>query len=134
MTTPATGARRTTTPGDETALAVESAVARLLLAGTLAGVAALGVGVVLMAGSGISPTSETYPDFEAGRLVPDLLALRAEGFLWLGIVVLVATPVVRVIGELAAFGIRRDRPMVAVSVAILGIIGLSVALAIGAEA
>lgn len=120
-------------PDDRAALGVESAVGWLLLAGTVVGVACLAVGVVLMAGSGISPTVETYPDFEAGRLVPDLLALRPEGFLWLGIVILVGTPVARIIGELVAFGIRRDRLMVAVSAAILGIIGLSVALAIGAE-
>jgi uncharacterized membrane protein len=121
-------------PADAQALGVEDTIARLLIAGTLVGVAALAVGVVLMAAQGISPTSETYPAFDAGRLLPDLVALRAEGFLWAGIVVLVATPVARVIGELVSFAVRRDRLMVGVSAAILGIIVLSVALAIEAEA
>jgi hypothetical protein len=39
-----------------------------------------------------------------------------------------------VAGELVAFGLRRDRTMAAVAAAILGVIALSVALAIGLEA
>jgi uncharacterized membrane protein len=113
---------------------VELAIARLLFAGSLAGVALLLVGVLLMAAAGIDPTRGSAPPFDPARLVGDVVALRPEGFLWAGIVVLVATPIARVIGELIAFSLRRDRPMVLVAIAVLGIIGLSVAVAIGTEA
>ena len=119
-------------PVDEGML-VEEQIARLLFAGTLVGVALLAVGVALMITHGISPTGGTYPVFDGGRVIPDLLAARPEGFLWAGIVVLVATPIARVLGELAAFALRGDRRMVAVALAILGIIASSVALAIGTE-
>ncbi len=112
---------------------VELAIGRLLFAGTVFGVALLLVGVVLMALAGIDPTRSVSPQFDAARIAPDLLAARPEGFLWAGIAVLIATPVARVIGELVAFAIRRDRAMALVAVAILGIIGLSVVLAIGTE-
>lgn len=112
---------------------VELAIGRLLFAGTVFGIGLLLVGVVLMAMSGIDPTRSGSPPFDAGRVVPDLLRARPEGFLWAGIVVLIATPVARVIGELVAFAVRRDRAMALVAMAILGIIGLSVVLAIGTE-
>lgn len=112
---------------------VELAIGRLLFAGTVLGVGLLLAGVVLMAFAGIDPTGGAGPRFDARRVVPDLLAARPEGFLWAGIVVLIATPVARVVGELIAFALRRDRVMALVAVAILGIIGLSVVLAIGTE-
>ena len=112
---------------------VELAIGRLLFAGTVFGVGLLLAGVVLMALAGIDPTGRAGARFDAARVVPDLLAARPEGFLWAGIVVLISTPVARVVGELLAFAVGRDRVMALVAVAILGIIGLSVVLAIGTE-
>jgi uncharacterized membrane protein len=113
---------------DATAAALERTIGRVLVVGALVGVAFLLVGVGLMVADGISPTSGTATGFDATRLVSDLLAGRPEGFLWAGIAVLIATPVVRVVGELAAFAYRRDRVMAAVAAAILGIICLGVVL------
>ena len=109
---------------------LEEIIGRLLFGGTVVGVALLLVGVVLMAAGGIDPTGGRWPQFDPGRLVPDLLGLRAEGFLWAGIVVLIGTPVARVTGELVAFAARRDAPMTLVAGAILGVIALSVVLAV----
>jgi uncharacterized membrane protein len=116
------------------ATGLEERIGRLLLAGTLVGIGLLLAGVTLMALAGIDPTSGGSPEFDIARLLPDLLRLRPEGFLWAGIVVLIATPVARVVGELVAFAVRRDRAMTMVAAAILGIIGASVALAIISEA
>jgi uncharacterized membrane protein len=112
----------------DAAVALEQAIGRVLVLGALIGVAFLLVGVGLMVAGGISPTSGTATGFDATRLVDDLLAGRPEGFLWAGIAILIATPVVRVIGELAVFARRRDRVMTAVAAAILGIICLGVVL------
>jgi uncharacterized membrane protein len=114
--------------------ATERAIARVLFVGTLVGVGLLAVGVALMLVAGISPTSDAWPPFDAGRLPADVAAARPEGFLWAGIVILIATPIVQVLAELAAFALRRERLMALVAVAILAIIGLSVALATGTEA
>jgi uncharacterized membrane protein len=109
---------------------VEQVIARLLLAGTIAGVALLAVGVGLMAVNGISPVSGTFPPFVPGTVLADLVALRPEGFLWAGIVILIATPIARVIGELVTFTKRGDRLLALVALAILGVISLSVIVAV----
>jgi uncharacterized membrane protein len=109
---------------------VEQVIARLLLGGTIVGVSLLAIGVVLMAVNGLSPVSGTFPPFEPGTIVADLAAFRPEGFLWAGIVILIATPIARVIGELIIFTMRGDRLLALVAVAILGVISLSVAAAV----
>ncbi len=112
---------------------VETVIARLLLVGTVVGIVLLAIGVVLMAANGISPESGTFPAFSPGSLVADLAALRPEGYLWAGIVILIATPIARVIGELAVFAVRGDRAMAGVALAILGVIALSVVAALGLQ-
>jgi uncharacterized membrane protein len=126
------GANGATTAGapdsERTAAALESAIGRILAIGALVGVGLLLVGVGLMVAGGIEPTSGTATGFDATRIVPDVLAVRPEGFLWAGIAILIATPVVRVLGELAAFAYRGDRLMAAIAAIILGIIFLGVVL------
>jgi uncharacterized membrane protein len=112
---------------------VEQVIARLLLVGTVAGIAMLAIGVALMAVGGISPEVGTFPAFEPGTVVADLLALRPEGFLWAGIVILVATPIARVIGELVTYLVRGDRVLALVALGILGVVGLSVVAALALE-
>ena len=114
-------------------LNLEIGVARLLWVGTLVGVALLLVGIGLMARAGVDPTAGGYIPFDPARIVGDLTSLRPDGFLWAGIVVLIATPVVRVAGGLLAFTVRGDGRMALVALAILGVIGLSVALAMATE-
>jgi uncharacterized membrane protein len=110
---------------------VEHVIARLLLGGAATGIAFLAIGVVLMAVNGISPESETFPAFDPGTLVADLAAFRPEGFLWVGIVILIVTPIARVIGELITFAVRGDRTLALVALGILGVIALSVVVALG---
>jgi uncharacterized membrane protein len=115
---------------DEAAL--EQQIGRLLRLGTYAAVGVLAVGVGLMLLAGRSP-DEPLPPLEPGRLLADLATLRADAFLWLGLLVLMATPTARVTAALLGYTRRGDRAMAVVSAAILGIIFLSVILAIGTE-
>jgi uncharacterized membrane protein len=112
---------------------VENVIARVLLGGAVAGIVLLAIGVVLMALYGISPVSETFPAFDPRTLLADLAAFRPEGFLWAGIVILIATPIARVIGELVTYMVRGDRILALVALAILGVIALSVLAALFVE-
>jgi uncharacterized membrane protein len=108
---------------------VERSVAWLLTAGTYTSIAFLAAGVVAMAAAGRSPL-DMGPRFDLGRVAADIAALRPEGFLWLGVVLVLATPSARVATSLAAYLRLGDRPMAVVSVLILGVIALSVAVGI----
>ena len=112
---------------------LDRTVARLLTIGTYASIALLALGVAALVASGRSPL-ERAPGFDLARIPADLAALRPEGFLWLGVVLVVATPSSRVATSLGGYIRRGDRPMAVVSVLILCVIALSVVLAIGTEA
>ena len=111
---------------------LERRVGRLITVGTYAAVALLGAGVVVLLAAGRSPL-EGGPELEPGRLLADLAALRPEGFLWLGLLAVIATPAARVAVALVGYALRGERVMVLVSAAILAVIAASVALGIGAE-
>jgi uncharacterized membrane protein len=112
---------------------VENVIARLLLGGSVVGIVLLSVGVALMAVNGISAEATAFPVFDPGTVVADLVALRPAGFLWAGIVILIATPIARVIGECITYMVRGDRILALVAVAILGVIALSVVAALVLE-
>jgi uncharacterized membrane protein len=131
--TPATGAGSDATSSQEPgAAALERTIARLLTAGTDASIAYLVGGVALMLINGIAPLSGG-PRFDFGRLVPDLVALRPEGLLWLGIVLMVATPASRVAASLVGYARRGERTMAIVAGLILVVIASSVVIASALE-
>ena len=107
----------------------ERRLGRLLIGATYVAVGLLTVGVVLLLLAGISPLAGG-PPFDPEQLVPDLLALEPAGFLWLGILVVVATPLSRVIGAAAGFIQRGERVMAVVSLAILGVVAISILTAL----
>jgi len=111
---------------------LDRSIARLLAIGTLASVALLGIGVVLLFTAGIAPLAGA-PPFEPSRLVDDIAALRPAGFLWLGLVVVVATPTSRVVASLVGYLRRGERAMAVVAVLILVVLLASVGLAVGFE-
>ena len=107
---------------------LEHTIARLLTTGTYASIALLVVGVALMVVNGIGPLSGG-PAFDLGHLGPDLVALRPAGFLWLGLLAVVATPAARVAASLVGYARRGERAMTLVAALILFVIAASVALA-----
>jgi uncharacterized membrane protein len=120
-------------PVPDDADGLELAIARLLTIGTYVAVALLAVGVALLLAAGRSPL-EGGPALDASRLIGDIAAARPEGFLWLGLVAVIATPASRVAAALVGYAARGERAMVAVAAGILGIIILSILLGIGTEA
>ena len=107
-------------------------IARVLMIGTYLSVGLVGIGVVLMIASGISPL-EAAPPLDPGRIAGDILAARPAGFLWLGIGAVIATPSLRVAAALAGYLGEGEHSMALISLAILGVIASSVILAIGLE-
>jgi uncharacterized membrane protein len=107
----------------------ERTIGRLLIVLTYVAVVLLGVGVLLMARNGISPLSGG-PPLDIRRLLADIASLMPAGFLWLGLLTVIATPVSRVVAAAIGFARAGDRPLVVVAVAILVVIGLSVASAV----
>jgi uncharacterized membrane protein len=124
-----------TDPTDPTGDRLDLAIARVLSIGTYAGIALLVAGLGLMVLAGRSPLDPTVP-FDPGRLTGDLLAGRPDGAVWLGLLVLIATPSARVAASLVGYLRAGERGMVAVSVAILLVVtaGVIVAAALGETA
>ena len=129
----ATGAGSARGSAEQGSPGLERSIARLLTVGTYLSIALLVVGVVLMAIAGIGPLSGG-PAFDPATLVGDLAALRPAAFLWLGLIVVIATPSARVAVSGLGYARRGERAMTIVACLILFVIALSVAVARGLEA
>lgn len=114
--------------GGERTRGAERRIGRLLIAATYVSVALLLVGVALMLAAGRSPL-DGGPGLDLGTLGSDILALVPGGFLWLGLLAVIAAPLGRVL--LAAFAYARagDWAMVGIAFLILAIIAVGVATA-----
>ncbi len=107
---------------------VERVIGRLLIAATYVAVFLLVVGVCLMLGAGIAPLSGG-PGLKVASLGDQIRALDPGGFLWLGLLAVIAAPIGRVVLAGLAYGRNRDWQMVGVSLGILSIIVIGVATA-----
>jgi uncharacterized membrane protein len=107
---------------------VERSLERLLITAVGLCVALMAIGLALAVVQG-----EGLPHDVVG--VPDLLGAAARGepaaYLTLGLLVLLATPVLRVAGALVVFALERDRRYVLVTAAVLAVMGISVLLGRG---
>ena len=110
------------------AAVAEFRIGRLMIAMTYASVTVLVIGVALMVAAGISPLAGG-PAFDASLLVAELTSLSPVGFLWLGLIIVIATPIVRVIGAAISYGLASQWTMVAIAIAILVVIVAGVAIA-----
>lgn len=111
------------TPGEGRPL--EAAVSTVLKVGTYAAVALIAVGVALMVADGRSPL-DVAPALDPGRLLGDVAALRPSGLLWLGVLVVLATPPLRVFVGLFGYLRRGEREMALIALLILVVIALGV--------
>ncbi len=104
---------------------LELSVERLLVIAVGLCVALMAIGLVLAVLQG-----EGLPHDVVG--VQDLLGAARRGdpaaYLSLGLLVLLATPVLRVAGALAVFALERDRRYVLVTAAVLAVMGVGVLL------
>lgn len=108
---------------------VDRRIARVLRVGTLVSIGLLAVGVALMAATGRSPLDGTWPALDPARIPGDLLALRPGGFLWLGLLTTLATPLLRVAAAVVGFLGAGERRMAGLGTAVLVVIALAVIVA-----
>jgi uncharacterized membrane protein len=102
-------------------------IGRLLTIGTYASILLIAIGCVLMFASRIDPLAGA-PPLEPGLIVDDIAHLRPAGFMWLGLLALLATPIARVAVSFAAFALRGERTMAVVAALILVVIAASIVL------
>jgi uncharacterized membrane protein len=107
---------------------LNAVVHRVLIIGLIVSTALMlaGVGLDLFYQRDL-PTA--VPDI--GEVVSRVLALRPSGFLALGLLVLIATPILRVIGSIGAFLYERDWRFAGVTMLVLMILSLSMLLGRG---
>ena len=101
---------------------------RLIVVTYVAG-ALLLVGVLPMLAAG-SHRSSGGPALDLSSIVADIASLQPAGFLWLGLLAAIATPITRVIAAAIAFARAGETRMVGVAVAIPAVIAISVATAL----
>ena len=110
-------------------LQAERLIGRLLIGITYVSVVLLLIGVGLLVGAGVSPLSGG-PGLNVDRLPSDLLGLEPTGFLWLGLLAVIAAPITRVVVALLAYARDRDWLMVGVSGGILLVIAVAIGSAV----
>ena len=66
-------------------------------------------------------------------VVSAALALEPVGLLWLGLIVVIATPIVRVIAAAVAYARGGERRMLGISIAILAVIAIGIVTALASE-
>lgn len=132
MTTPSAGPATVAGPADAQRARDERTIGRLLGTTTMLAVTILVVGVVLMAIAGISPL-DPAPAFDPASVARDILAFAPEGFLWLGLLVVIATPILRVIAAGLVYARGREWRMLAISIAILIVIATAIVTALATE-
>jgi uncharacterized membrane protein len=126
MSTPSPRGGGPTGPQRAEAAAVEVAIARLLATGSGVAIVLLAIGSLLLVAGGTSPLAPDWPPLDVTTIPADLLALRPEGFLWLGLIVTIATPLLRVGAAVVGFARLGERRMVALGLAVLVVVGLAV--------
>jgi uncharacterized membrane protein len=110
---------------------VEQVIGNLLRAGVLTAAAVvLGGAIVYLSRHGTEPASEKYRVFQGEPadlrnpfgVVADALGLKGRGIIQLGILLLIATPVARVLFSVFAFARERDFIYVVVTLLVLAIL------------
>jgi uncharacterized membrane protein len=106
---------------------IESRLGRLLFRGSLVAVGLLGIGLVLMIASGVSPL-DVPPALALDRLLSDLVTLHPAGYVWLGAIAILSLPILRLFVAVLTFWSSGERNHAAIGVATLAVIATGVVL------
>ncbi len=100
------------------------------MVGTYLAVGLILVGVLGMVASGIDPmTHPPVAAFDLATVPGDIGALRPAGFIWAGILVVMALPIGRVVVAGAGFFAAGERRLALISVLVVLVVGLSIVAA-----
>ena len=104
---------------------LEPVLARVLQVGTYVSMGLVAIGTLLLIAGGHSPL-DAGPMLNLSTLPGDLLALKPDAILWLGVLGVLFTPALRVVGAMVGFARAGERRMVAIAVAIIVVVGLGI--------
>ena len=110
-------------------IAAERQIGRLLILLTYLSVALLVAGVLLLLAAGVSPL-DGGPGLDVATLASEVVALGPAGFIWLGLLAVILTPISRVVVAAVAYGRAGDWSMVGIAMAIIAIIAIGVGTAV----
>ena len=114
----------------QAATGIETLVARILVVGTYVAVALILVGVVLMLRAGIDPLAAgAFPPFDLSSIPGEIRDGDPTGFIWAGIVLVMALPIGRVVVAGAGFYAAGSRRLALVSALVVLVVTLSVVAA-----
>ena len=122
--------------GSDAAYALEAAIGKLLVAGTWLAMGLVAVGVILMLATGVDPLPNPprpVPPFSLSSVAADLAALQPAGFLWAGILLVIALPIGRVIVAGVGFVAAKDWRLAMISGLVLLVVLISIGAALGLE-
>lgn len=104
---------------------LESTLARVLQVGSYVSIALVAIGVLLLIADGGSPL-DPGPPLNLGTIAANMAGGKPAGYLWLGVLGIVATPGLRVFGAMVGFWRGGERRMAGVALAILVVVALGV--------
>jgi uncharacterized membrane protein len=115
----------------EAATGIETLVAQILVVGTYAAVALILVGVLLMLNQGIDPLAPgAFPPFDLASIPGEIRAGDPTGFIWAGIVLVMALPIGRVVVSGAGFYAAGAKRLALVSALVVLVVTLSIVAAL----
>ena len=106
---------------------LDRTIGRILTIGTYGSILLIAIGCVLMFAARIDPLAGG-PPLEPGLIVFDITHLQPAGFMWLGLLTLLLTPIARVVVSFFGYVSRGERTMAVVSVLILVVIATSIVI------
>ena len=118
---------------NDVAYRLETRISRLLVAGTYLAIGLVLIGVLGMLATGVDPLAMATPAFVLRDIPADIAAGKPEGFLWLGLVAVLALPLGRVVVAGLGFLTARDTRLALVSLAVLLVVTVSILAALGLE-
>lgn len=121
----APGARQGSGPPPHVMEPIERMVSRILTSGIVIAIALMAVGLVLSVFDKEGMPSQVVPLADISAL---LGKLDPAAYLSLGLIVLIATPFVRVLGSIVAFARERDGRYVLITAVVFAVMCLSVVL------
>ena len=121
-------------PAPDTAARLESLIGRLMVWGVYLAMTLIVIGIAIAAVQGIDPLARGgEPALDPAGIVSAMLALRPEGFLWAGIVLILAIPIGRVVVAGVGFLATGERRFALVSLLVLLVVLVSIVTALGME-
>jgi len=113
---------------------LEVFIGRLMVWGVYAAMALISIGIILAGLAGIDPLARGLaPALDPVGIVSSMLALQPEGFLWAGIVLILAIPIGRVVVAGVGFLATGERRFALISLLVLLVVVISIVTAFGME-